>query len=464
MENKYLEYIQIKLKDNYDVIYRYLDLDFGSVDIVYIKTICDETRICENIIKPITETKKMISSMELLKSSIITGCSIGNVSDLNSAIQHLISGDALILFSDKAIYCSVKKYATRAVDIPPSEAVLKGPREGFTDSLFSNVSLIRKRLKDADFKCIKMQIGEKSSTDLVILYIENVAPQKLVDHIKTQISKIKHAYVLQGFHVSEQLDTKKTAFDTIGYTEKPDSLVAKMTEGRVGILVEGDPFAIIAPFFFTEHFSTPNDYAINYYAASYLRIVRWIAFGISVLIPPLYIAITTHHFSLIPRMLAFRLAITRAGVPFPIVVEFILLMFFFQLLREAGVRLPNPIGQSISIVGALILGDAAVQSGLASTITVLLVALSAISTFLIPTMSFAIVLWSNFLIIGATMFGLPGFFIGFAIFVSHLAGITTCGYPYLFPIGTLRKIRSRDHFIRARLEDISNKSLTKDEE
>lgn len=466
MLQQYISYINNQLKDNFDLSFRLLELDFGRVYVVFMKSICDVEEISKNIIVPMLDTKINSRDIEVYKREVITNNVVENINNEEDAVQHILSGYAIIIFEfiEGVVACEVKKLASRNIEIPPTEAVLKGPREGFTENLMINVALVRKRLRDKDLKCEKITIGEKAEVDVVLVYIKNVTQEALVHYVKTEINKMKIGFVIQGNYISEQLQTRRTSFDTIGYTEKPDIFVSKVSEGRVGILVQGDPSALTAPFFFIENFQSPNDYNLNKYAATYFRALRWMSFAISLLLPPLYIALTTHHFSLIPRMFNFRLAITRAGVPFPTFIEVILLMFFFQLLREAGIRLPAPIGQSISIVGALILGDVAVASGLASTITVLIVSLSSISTFLIPNMSIALVLWANILIVAATILGLPGFFIGFAVFCSHLAGITSCGYPFIFPLGTLSKYKNKDNLGRGFLKDISNSRLTKDEE
>lgn len=461
-----IRFINNKLGDNFDLVNRVIELELGKAYLIYMKSICNDKEISESIIKPLLTSKIKTKSTEVIKQEILTISAALSIEDGEDAVQHLLSGYVVIVFEfcEGIIGCDVRKLASRNIEIPPSEAVLKGPREGFTENLMINVSLIRKRLIDQDLKIELLSVGEKSGIQVALCYISNVAPDALVNHVKKQINKIENGFVIQVNYITEQLRTKSSAFNTVGVTEKPDVFVSKICEGRVGIIMQGDPTAITVPYFFIEIFQSPNDYAVNIWVGNYTRIVRWTAFIVAILVPPLYIALTTHHYSLLPRMLAFRLAIARAGVPFPTVVEFILLMFFFQLLREAGVRLPAPIGQSISIVGALILGDAAVQSGLASTITVLLTALSSISTYLIPDIAIAIVLWTNFLILVSAFFGLPGFFIGFAILCTHLAGINSCGYPYLFPLGTLSKYKTKDTMVRGFLQDITNSSFTKEDE
>ncbi len=458
MKNLYITYIQDKLKNNFDLHFRTIELDFGCVYIAFINSICDEKRISKYIIEPMLSTKKISSDIDVLKNEVITASTMGDVKDEEDALQRLIHGNVVMAFdfSDRAIYCEVRKFETKAIDIPPTEAVLKGPREGFTESLMINISLIRKQLKDVHLKCEMLMIGEKADIEVVFVYIENVAPSALVNHVKKEVGKLNKGFVLQSGHISEQLATKRTAFDTVAYTEKPDVFCTKISEGKVGVILQGDPAGISVPCFFMEKFQSPSDYSALKYIGNFTRVVRWFSFLIAMFVPGLYIAIGTHHYSLVPRLIAFRLAISRTGVPFPLFLEYLLLAIFFQILREGGIRLPQPIGQSISIVGALILGDAAVNSGLASNVTVLIVALCAIASFLTPAISEAIIIWSSLLLVLSALMGLPGFYVGVVAFFSHLAGLKSCGYPYLFPLGTLKRYKFKDRILRGNLNEISN--------
>ncbi len=261
----------------------------------------------------------------------------------------------------------------------------------------------------------------------------------------------------------KQLKNKNTAFDTIGTTEKPDVVASKLLEGKIAIIVDGTPFVITAPYFFIDNFQTPDDYYSNKYFANLSRIMRVISFFSASLLSGLYLAIATFHFSLIPSVFAVKFAISRAGVPLPTVIELLLMTFFFQLLREAGIRLPQSIGQAMSIVGALILGDAVVGVGLASQSTVVIVALSSISSFLVPKLYGALSIWNIIIILFSSVLGLPGFYIGFFIFISHMAGLESCGYPYLFPLGTLESFKFKDVLYRKDLNKISNSIFDKDD-
>lgn len=458
MHNFYMIHLQEVFKNNFDLYFRTLELEVGSVHIAFLDTITDQRLVSKCIVEPLLNAKNLSENIDVIKNDVITMSMVCEVKDEEDAVSKLLHGYVVIAFdfSERAIYCDVKKYAQRAVDIPPTESVLKGPREGFTEDLKTNISLVRKRLMDANLICELTLIGDQSETEVAFVYVQNVAPPALVSYIKKEVGKIQKGFILHGELITEQLSTKRTAFDTICYTEKPDVFCAKISEGKVGIIVQGDPSAITAPCFFIEKFHAPQDYSSVKYIGNFIRIIRWFSFALAMLLPGLYVAVSTYHFSLIPRLIAYRLAITRAGVPFPLFAEYLALALFFQILREAGIRLPQAIGQAMSIVGALILGDAAVEAGLASNITVLVVALCSIATFLSPAISEAIVLWSSVLLLLGALQGLPGFFVGIIILISHLAGLTSCGYPYLYPMGTLRGYKFKDKLLRGDLSEISN--------
>lgn len=464
MDNR-IGYIKSKLINNSDFSIRKIEVDLGTVYLLFINTISDTNFISQSIIKPIIEKKDSIKKSSQLKSSIITYTDINNINSLEEALSHILLGDTVLAFSfsEDLFYCETKKVAERSVKAPPSESVLKGPREGFVENIHTNISLIRKRLTSDKLKCEILILGQETLTEVAIIYIEGNAPRRLINHVRKKLIKINNDYIGQAHYVVEHLEEKASVFSTIGNTEQPDDFIAKIYEGRVGILVDGDPFTIIVPHFFIDNFHSPNDYNINQYVANYYRLIRWLGFLISLLFPAIYVALTTHHYSLIPPLFLYRLAVARAGVPFPINLEILLMMFFFQILREASLRLPQSIGQAISIVGALILGDTAVKSGLSSTVAILLVALTSLSAFLVPNIFGSISIWTDIIIIFSSLLGLPGFFIGFLIFLSHIASLTSCGYPYLYPIGTIDSISYKDRVFRSKLKSLSHSFIDEDE-
>ncbi|MBW9155534.1 spore germination protein [Clostridium tagluense] len=465
MEKLNMDYIKGKLKNSYDVKYREIECALGIIIGVFIDDLCDSKFISEYIFEPLIQKNISNVDLEHIKKEVLSASSIGDINSNDDAISHILSGDLVLVFSftNSAIYCEAKGYVRRSVGVPPSENVIKGPREGFTEAFVDNVSLIRRKIKNSDLKFETLVLGSKSNTVVVICYIEGVAPRKLVNYIRKKVSNIKLEFILDTNYIEEQLKNKHTAFDTIGTTEKPDVVASKLLEGKIAIIVDGTPFVITAPYFFVDNFQAPDDYYANKYFANLSRLTRVVSFFSASLLSGLYVAIACFHFSLIPTVFAVKFTISRAGVPLPTVIELLVMTFFFQLLREAGIRLPQSIGQSMSIVGALILGDAAVGVGLASQSTVVIVALSSISSFLVPKLYGALTIWNIIIILFSSVLGLPGFYISFFIFISHMAGLESCGYPYLFPLGTLESFKLKDVLYREDLGEISNSIFDKDD-
>ncbi|HEY8892020.1 MAG TPA: spore germination protein [Clostridium sp.] len=465
MEKINIDYIKEKLKNSYDVKYREIKCSVGIIYGVFIDDLCDSKFISEYIFNPLIRHKIETIDLEYIKKEVLPANSIGDVNSNEDAVYHILSGDLVLIFSftDKSFYCEAKGYVRRSVAVPPTENVIKGPREGFTEAFVDNVSLIRRKIKNPGLKFETIILGDKSNTVTIICYIEGVAPKKLVDYIRKKVTNIKLEFILDTNYIEEELKNKHTAFDTIGSTEKPDVAAAKLLEGKIAIIVDGTPFVITAPYFFIDNFQTPDDYYSNMYFSNISRIMRVVSFCIASLLSGLYLAFSTYHFSLIPTAITLKLANSRADIPLPTILELLLMTFFFQLLREAGIRLPQSIGQAMSIVGALVLGDAAVGAGLASQSTIVIVALSSIASFLVPKLYGALSIWNIIIIIFSAVLGLPGFYIAFFIFISHMAGLESCGYPYLFPLGTLESFKFKDLLYRKDLSKISNSIFDRDD-
>ena len=380
--------------------------------------------------------------------------------------MHILSGDPAVIFDDyeEIIFVETKGFPVRGVGTPETESVLKGPREGFNELIVNNVALIRRRIKNPNLKFEAVVVGEKSQTAVAICYLDGVAPKELVENVREKVNSLDLRFILDTNYIEDALKNQKSFFDTVGYTEKPDEVSAKLLEGRIGVIVDGTPFVITVPYFFLENFQMPDDYYLNKYYTNFNRILRWFAFFIATLVPALYVAIITYHFSMIPSLFMFRLAVSRAGVPFPTFIEVILMMLAFQFIKEAGLRLPQPIGGAMSIVSALILGDAAVGAGIASRITIIVVALSTLSYFLIPKLYGALSFWALVLVGFSAAFGIPGFLCGALLLLIQLAELDSIGYQFLFPIGSINEYRFKDVVLRGSLGKISKGFIKKGDE
>lgn len=460
---KDVEYVKKRFEGAFDVKCREIMTSLGLCTLVFIDDLCSTQFISEYIVTPLGKKDYKCWSVEDVIPNVL-GINIANYAkDVEDAILHVLSGDVVLLFNDheKIIYCEVKGFVRRGVGIPVTESVVKGPREGFTELFVDNVSLIRRKIKNSDLKFEPIYVGNRSQTVVCISYIKGIAPDYLIDHVKEIVNKLDLKFILDTNYIEDALRKKKSVFDTVGYTEKPDEVAAKMLEGRVAILVDGTPFVITVPYFFLENFQAPDDYYLNKYFVNFTRVIRWIAFFLATFMPGLYVAILTHHFALIPSLFVFRLAVSRAGVPLPTIVEVLLMMLAFQLIKEAGLRLPQPIGGAMSIVAGLILGDAVVGAGIASRITIIVVAISTLSYFLTPKLYGAMSIWSLIITIVSSMFGLPGFFIVALVLIAKLADLDTGGYSYLFPLGSIETYKFKDIIFRGDLRHISQHVVEK---
>lgn len=460
---KDIEYVKKRFEGAFDVKYREIMTSLGLCTLVFIDDLCSTQFISEYIVTPLGKKDYKCWSVEDVIPNVL-GINIANYAkDVEDAILHVLSGDVVLLFNDheKIIYCEVKGFVRRGVGIPVTESVVKGPREGFTELFVDNVSLIRRKIKNSDLKFEPIYVGNRSQTVVCISYIKGIAPEYLIDHVKEIVNKLDLKFILDTNYIEDALRKKKSVFDTVGYTEKPDEVAAKMLEGRVAILVDGTPFVITVPYFFLENFQAPDDYYLNKYFVNFTRVIRWIAFFLATFMPGLYVAILTHHFALIPSLFVFRLAVSRAGVPLPTIAEVLLMMLAFQLIKEAGLRLPQPIGGAMSIVAGLILGDAVVGAGIASRITIIVVAISTLSYFLTPKLYGAMSIWSLIITVVSSMFGLPGFFIVALVLIAKLADLDTGEYSYLFPLGSIETYKFKDIIFRGDLRHISQHVVEK---
>ncbi|MDR5587958.1 MULTISPECIES: spore germination protein [Clostridium] len=462
--NENLNYFKKRFEKAFDVKYRDVDTKLGKATLIFIDTLCNSQFISDYIVSPLKNYSYECNTLDDIVTKVLEINIVGNVKDLDDAVLHILSGDIVLTFENeqRMIFCEVKGFPTRGISIPVTESVVKGPREGFNELFVNSISLIRRKIKNSDLKFEPLYVGEKSQTVVCLCYIEGVAPDYLINEVKETINNLHLDFILDTNYIEAKLRKKDSLFDTVGYTEKPDEVAAKIMEGRVAVLVDGTPFVLTIPYFFLENFQTPDDYYLNRIFVNFLRILRWLAFFLATFMPGLYIAVVTHHFSLLTPMFTFRLAVARAGVPFPTFFEVIIMMLAFQLIKEAGLRLPQPIGGAMSIVSALILGDAAVGAGIASRITIIIVALSTLSYFLIPKVYGAISIWSIGVVTLSALFGLPGFFMSFIIILSNISDLETGGYSYLFPIATDTTYKFRDTIFRGRLSKISKTIIGKE--
>lgn len=375
----------------------------------------------------------------------------GQISD---AVEGILNGDCA-MFIDGCSECTVmncKGFEKRSVEQPAYDVSMRGPRESFNENLRTNTSLLRRRIKNSNLTFESATVGRKTNTNICIVYVNGLANAELVEEVRRRIGYINVDLILESGYIEEYIeDSPFSVFSTMGITERPDVLAGKLLEGRVGIMVDGSPFVLTAPYLFVEAFQNPEDYYSRTIYSSVVRVFRYIAFLLSVLVPGLYVALTSFHQELIPTSLLFNMAASSEGVPFSSFSEIAIFLFVFEMLKEAGLHMPKNIGQTISIVGGLVLGDAAVQAGIIGAPVVIIISFTAVSSFMIPTINNEITLlrWI-FLFLGGLLGGY-GISIGIVGLTLHITGIQSFGYSFFSPFFPGRLEDVKDTFVRVPL-------------
>ena len=395
----------------------------------------------------------------MVKEGLLTAGDIKEVDNFGELILGILSGDTILLMDklDKALIISTRGWEKRGVQEPSTEAVIRGPRDGFTETYRTNVALVRRRLKDPNLKVKTIKLGRHTRTDVGIMYIKGVAKPSIVDEVLKRLNTVDISTVLESGYIEQMIEGDwLSPFPQLRRTERPDVVAASLIEGNVAILCDNTPFALIAPTTFLSLFQSPEDYYERWYIVSMIRILRFIAGFFAFTFPALYIAMTTFHPGMLPTDLVLSIAAAREGVPFSAVVESLIMVIALEVLREAGVRLPGPIGQTIGIVGGLVVGEAAVRAGIVSPIMVIVVAVNAISSFAIPNYSVAIGfrLLTFILMALAGVAGLYGIMLGLLGLTIHLVTLKSFGAHYLSPFVSFRFSESKDTLIRGPLPSL----------
>ncbi|RXT06943.1 spore germination protein [Ammoniphilus sp. CFH 90114] len=390
---------------------------------------------------------------EKLKIHLMLNTGVKIISKVQQGVDAILSGDTLLLLDrcEKALVVSTKGWDARAVAEPETEAVVRGPRDGFTEDIRTNTAHVRRRIRDPLLTFDSMVIGTKTKTDINIGYIQGTVKEGLVEEVKKRLQRIEIDAVLESGYIEELIeDAPLSPFPTVLCTERPDKVASVLLEGRVAIFVDNTPFVLIVPTFFWQFIQASDDYYNRYWVGTFFRIIRYIAFLISLVLPSIYVMLVSFHQEMIPTTLAFTIASGREVVPFPVLVEALVMEIAFELMREAGLRMPKPIGSAVSIVGSLVVGQAAVQAGIVSPFMVIVVALTGIASFAIPNYaaSFSIRVLRFPLLIASGTLGLLGFAVVFFAIVIHALSIRSFGEPYLAPATPFVPSDQKDIVIR----------------
>lgn len=442
--------IKEALGNSNDVILREITLDKldnESIALINIDGISDKTvitDILENLMLDIdNEPENKIDDLnDYIKKQCLAVGDVKDVFDFTALYTAVLNGDTVIILNgqSKAIVTSTKNAKDRAVTEPQTESVIRGPRESFTETLRTNTALIRRKIKSPDLWIKSRVIGDVTQTDVAVMYINGIANDKIVQEVLDRLDQIKIDGVLETGYLEDYIqDSKFSLFPMIYNTERPDVIAAELLEGKIAILVDGTPLVLTVPVIFSSFLQAAEDYYQNWIISSLIRLLRFFGITLALLMPSLYVAITTFHQEMLPTAMLISIASQREGVPFPAVVEALLMEIAFEILREAGLRMPRTIGPAVSIVGTLVIGQAAVEAGVVSAVMVIIVALTAICSFLFPSygLSNTIRVLRFPLMIFAAVFGLFGVMFGIMIILLHLCSLRSFGVPYMSPFGPI---------------------------
>lgn len=460
-----LRQIHARIGENGDVINREF-LIFGKYRgaIVYLSSLVDEPSIYRDILKPLMLTPSHDKDLDVPCQELIDmiwceylHVSKGkNISEVSLILESLFQGNTLFVVegSSEAILLDTRTIQKRGIQEPQTEQVIRGSREGYIEVLETNLNLLRARLQTPDLRITIKPIGQRTKSKVAVCYLSGITNPELIDEANRRLSKINTDGILDAGYIEQFIeDYPYSPFPQVQNTERPDKTAASLLEGRVAILVDGSPFALIIPAVFNQFYQTLDDYTERFIIGSLIRTIRLVALLFSLFIPALYVSIISFNPELIPTEFAVAVASGRAGVPYPAVVEILIMEVSMEVLREATLRLPQLIGGALSIVGVLVIGDASVSAGFVSPITVVVVALTTIGSFATPAYNAAIaVRMLRFpMIILAGMFGLYGMVIGMLFIVNHVLNIDSFGVPYLSPFVPGNKQGLKDSLMRAPL-------------
>lgn len=423
--------------------------------IFFVDGMVDSIRINESIIQPICTLVEApgdeVSTLDFLLRQVLQVNETQKETRMEALLRALLYGDTILFLdgSTQALILGSKGFAKRGISEPAGETYLKGPREGFLEPMLHNLAMLRRRLRTTDLKLEFFSLGESTKTDCCLCYLDSAVDRRALAVLRRRLANIVIDGILDSNYISELVrDRRYSPFRTTGSSERPDVVAAKLLEGRVAIFVDGSPMALTLPYIFLEQFQSGEDYYVDVTFAAINRLLRVLGFVTAVGILPVYLSLVTFHQSFMPLPLILSIAKARQGVPFPILLEALLLLLAFDILREAGSRTPSNIGQALSVVGGLVIGQAAVDARLVSVPVLIIVAVSGICSLIAPRLKAAVLFCRLLLMILGVGFGFYGVLLGSVVLVIVLAEQRSFGVPFLSSLPLEKVGNAEDSFIR----------------
>lgn len=424
--------------------------------VVYLDGFIDKEALNDNVLRPLVEN--LLSPMDIIDTIYITG--VSEINNYKELVRGILDGHVALFHEglNQGFILNLCDYETRSVNISESEQVIRGPKEAFIEDLFTNRTLIRRKIRNSNLVFEDFVLGDETNTKVSLVYVKGIVNEDILAELKARIKEIKSKTILDSNYIEEAIDdAPRSLVPTVYNTEKPDVLAGKILEGRIGILCDGSPNAFTVPKVFVECLMAAEDYYLKPLHATYLRLIRAICLIISVSLVGVYIALANFHQEMIPTPLLITMAGQREGVPFSAFSEALLMILFFEIMKEAGLRLPKAVGNTVTLIGGLVIGQAAVEAGLISAIMVIIVSATGISEFVNPSLRELIVVTRLLLIFAGALLGLYGVACGLIIIVFYFTSIRSLGVPYLYPLAPYDRKAMRDFILRSPIEDMDRR-------
>ena len=431
-EQNILQQMQELYQSNDEAITRQIDCGL-QITLMSLETMCDDKKISAFVLQPLVYLQEA-TSVQQVRLKISTGAIVKDITNVYTAVDLFTNGYTLVFGADGAFAVDTRTTLGRAIIEPPTSMVMKGPREGFVEDLKVNITLLRKRLKTEHFKIVNATVGKYTNTSISVCYLQTIADQRIVDNIVQRLQNINIDGVLDSSYISKYLDPSRTVlFRRVGMTEKPDIAVAKMLEGRVCVVVDGSPMVLTLPYLYVEDLQSPSDYYENASITTLNRALRFISVVLSVLLPALYVCLQMYNYQIIPLKFLITILNATEAIPFSPMVEMMIVLIIFDILREANLRMPSAVGISLSLVGAIVLGDAAVKAGLIGAPAVMIGALSGIGLFTMPNNTFILSLLRIAITLIGGIMGILGVILSVVAILIYMVSLQNYQAPFLAP-------------------------------
>lgn len=462
-----IEFFKQSFQNSADLSIRYLNVSGTQSAIITISGLVDKNVLTQSVVNPIifceTTIKTSVEKYKYIKDNIISSVDQTEVSTLEDAINAIASGNAIFAMDgcDAMLSVGVQGYPFRSISEPSSEIMQRGSREGFVEPIMINMTLIRRRIKSPNLKFELTSLGTVSKTSIALCYLTNKVSKDILKKIKQKLSNINLEMIMDSGYVIPYLDDQGdfSLFSSVGMTERPDTVCGKISEGRVAILIDGTPTVLIVPYLFVEYFQHLDDYSMHPYFATFTRWLKYFAFLLSTLLPGLYVGLSTFNPEILPFPIFNKIALAVGTTPFSLMFETILIHLIYEIMREAGLRIPRPLSHAVSIVGALVIGETAVSSGLIGAPTLMVVALTAISSYVVPNLYEPISILKFVFIIAGGLLGIWGIMIVFTAVLINICSKNTYGVPFTSPLSPFNIFAMRDVLVRSGWSFLSKKSI-----